>query len=203
MGRADRADTWHPHHIAERYSLFTIILLGESVLAASTGVRNALATATVSGSLVAVAAAGFVLLCALWWLYFLEPAGDGLAHRRHRSYLWGYGHYGLFASLAALGSGLKIAVEQTAHPLAISPVVAGYAVAAPAGLFVLLLWIVHRPIVANPVLHPAVTLGSVAAILMTPLATAHVGIPAVVALTAAASVLLIVDTCAGRSGSRS
>jgi low temperature requirement protein LtrA len=195
--------TWHPHHIAERYSLFTIILLGESVLAASTGVRNALATATVSGSLVGVAAGGFVLLCALWWLYFLQPAGDGLAERRHRSYLWGYGHYGLFASLAALGSGLKIAVEQTAHPLAISPVVAGYAVAAPAGLFVLLLWIVHRPIVANPVLHPAVTLGSVAAILMTPLATAHVGIPAVVALTAAASVLLIVDTCAGRSGSRS
>jgi low temperature requirement protein LtrA len=161
---------WHPHHIAERYGLFTIILLGESVLAASSGVRNALATATVSGSLVGVAAAGFVLLCALWWLYFLEPAGDGLAEHRHRSYLWGYGHYGLFASLAALGSGLEIAVEQTAHPLAISPVVTGYAVAAPAGLFVLLLWIVHRPIVASPVLRPAVTLSSVAAILATPLA---------------------------------
>jgi low temperature requirement protein LtrA len=29
---------WHPHHIAERYGLFTIILLGESVLAATTGV---------------------------------------------------------------------------------------------------------------------------------------------------------------------
>src|ERR1700754_176355 len=29
--------SWHPHHIAERYALFTIILLGESVLAVSTG----------------------------------------------------------------------------------------------------------------------------------------------------------------------
>ena len=27
---------WHPHHIAERYGLFTIIVLGESVLAATT-----------------------------------------------------------------------------------------------------------------------------------------------------------------------
>jgi low temperature requirement protein LtrA len=195
--------TWHPHHIAERYSLFTIILLGESVLAASTGVRNALAAATVGRSLVDVAAAGFILLCALWWLYFLQPAGDGLAERRHRSYLWGYGHYGLFASLAALGSGLKVAVEQTAHPLAIPPVVSGYAVAAPAGLFVLLLWIVHRPIVASPVLRPAVTLGGVVAILVMPFAAAHVGVPAVVALTAAASVLLVVDTCAAGSGRRS
>ena len=193
---AERAGTtnWHPHHIAERYSLFTIILLGESVLAASTGVRDALATAKVSGSLVGVAAAGFVLLCALWWLYFLEPAGDGLAARRHRSYLWGYGHYGLFASLAALGSGLKIAVEQTAHPLEISPVVTGYAVAVPAGLFVLLLWVVHQPIVVSPVLRPGVTLSGVAAILVAPLGARQIGVPSVVAVIAAVSVLLIVAT---------
>ena len=193
---AERAGptTWHPHHIAERYGLFTIILLGESVLAASTGVRDALATADVSGSLVGVGAAGFVLLCALWWLYFLEPAGEGLAERRHRSYLWGYGHYGLFASLAALGSGLKLAVEQTAHPLEISPVVTGYAVAAPAGLFVLLLWAVHQPIVERPVLRPAATLSGVAAILVVPLGARQFGVPAVVAVIAGVSVLLIVST---------
>nr|WP_206681393.1 low temperature requirement protein A [Actinomadura sp. J1-007] len=32
--------TWHPHHIAERYGLFTIILFGESVLAASNAVAR-------------------------------------------------------------------------------------------------------------------------------------------------------------------
>ena len=193
---AERTGTtnWHPHHIAERYGLFTIILLGESVLAVSTGVRNALATAEASGSLVGVAAAGFVLLCALWWLYFLEPTGDGLAERRHRSYLWGYGHYGIFASLAALGSGLKIAVEQTAHPPEISPVVTGYSVAVPAGLFVLMLWAVHRPILARPVLRPAATLSGVAAILVAPLAAGPAGVPTVVAVIAAVSMLLIVDT---------
>ena len=32
---AERAGptTWHPHHIAERYGLFTLIVLGESILA--------------------------------------------------------------------------------------------------------------------------------------------------------------------------
>ena len=193
---AERAGptNWHPHHIAERYSLFTIILLGESVLAASTGVRDALATANVSGSLVAVAAGGFVLLCALWWLYFLEPAGDGLARHRHRSYLWGYGHYGIFASLAALGSGLKVAVEQTAHPLEISPIAASYAAAAPTALFVLLLWFVHRPIVARPVLRPTATLSGVAAILLAPLGARQIGAPAVMAVIAVVLVLLIVST---------
>ena len=192
------ATSWHPHHIAERYGLFTIILLGESVLATSTGVRNALATAKVSGSLVGIAAAGFVLLCALWWLYFLEPAGEGLADRRHRSYRWGYGHYGLFAALAALGSGLKVAVEQTAHPDRISPVVTSYVVAAPAGLFVLLLWVVHRPIVARPEVRPAVTVSGVAAIWLVPLGTRQVGVPVVIALVAAVSALLIIST--GTSG---
>ena len=32
-----RPTSWHPHHIAERHGLFAIILLGESVLAASIG----------------------------------------------------------------------------------------------------------------------------------------------------------------------
>ena len=188
------ATNWHPHHIAERYGLFTIILLGESVLAASTGVQDALTTAQVSGSLVGVAGAGLVLLFALWWLYFLEPAGEGLAERRHRSYLWGYGHYGLFASLAALGGGLEVAVEQTAHPLEISLVVTAYAVAAPTGLFLLLLWVVHRPIVTGPALRPAAALLSVAAIALVPLAAPRVGVPVVVAAIAAVCVLLIAST---------
>src|SRR3989442_944110 len=37
-----RGTAWHPHHIAERYGLFAIILLGEGVLAASGGVTRAL-----------------------------------------------------------------------------------------------------------------------------------------------------------------
>ena len=193
---AERTGTtsWHPHHIAERFGLFTIILLGDDILAASTGLKNAVETAPVSGSIVGIAIAAFILLCALWWLYFLQPAGEGLAARRHRSYLWGYGHYGVFASLAALGSGLRVAIEQTAGPSEISPVAAGYVVGVPTGLFVLLLWAVHRPIVAKPVVRLAATLVGVAATLVVPLQASRIGLPAAVALIAAVPVLLIVST---------
>jgi low temperature requirement protein LtrA len=188
------ATSWHPHHIAERYGLFTIILLGESVLAASTGVQNALAAAEVSGSLVAVAAAGLVLLFALWWLYFLEPAGEGLTERRERSYLWGYGHYGLFASLGAVGAGLKTAVGRTAHPAEISSVLAGYAVAAPTAVFLLLLCAVTRSIAVRPAVRPRRAVAGVAIMAVSPLLAPRIGVPAVVALVAAVLVTLIVTT---------
>ena len=53
---AERAapTTWHPHHIAERYGLFTIIVLGESILAASVGLRDALDGETGAGSAPAI-----------------------------------------------------------------------------------------------------------------------------------------------------
>ncbi|MGH3659914.1 MAG: low temperature requirement protein A, partial [Micromonosporaceae bacterium] len=93
---AERATTtnWHPHHIAERYGLFTIILLGETVLAVTAAVQRTFDADHVSASLVTVAACGLVLVFALWWLYFMLPAGPGLEERRERSYRWGYGHYG-------------------------------------------------------------------------------------------------------------
>ncbi|MEW2359890.1 low temperature requirement protein A [Spirillospora sp. NPDC029432] len=183
--------TWHPHHIAERYGLFTIILLGESVLAASRGVAGALETASVDGAFVLVAGSGLVLLFALWWLYFLAPAGQGLSDRRHRSYLWGYGHYGIFAALAAVGAGLEVAVERTGHGLAATPLAVCYAVAVPAAAFLVLLWLVHAPIAAQPAAHPAAVPGCVTAVLLLPLAEPLIGIAGVVAALAAVCVLLI------------
>jgi low temperature requirement protein LtrA len=194
-----RPTNWHPHHIAERYGLFTIILLGESVLAAITGVRAALDTGGISGSLVTIALSGLVLLFALWWLYFLQPAGDGLRDRRHRSYLWGYGHYGIFAALAVLGAGLEVAVEHTGHGLAASPLAIGYTVASAVAVFLVLLWLVHAPIVTRPVTHPAAVLGCAAVVLLLPLAAPRFGVAVVVAGIAAACVLLIALTLTPRS----
>jgi low temperature requirement protein LtrA len=195
-----RTTNWHPYHIAERYGLFTIILLGESVLATTRGVEGALETAEVSSPLVLIAVSGLVLLFALWWLYFLAPTGDGLSDRRHRSYLWGYGHYGIFATLAALGAGLEVAVKQTGHDLNASPLAICYAVAIPVGVFLILLWMVHASILAKPVIHPTVILGCVTIILLLPLATPQIGVAAVVAAIAAACVLLIILTIAPTSG---
>ncbi|MEV2272262.1 low temperature requirement protein A [Nonomuraea africana] len=189
-----RATNWHPHHIAERYGLFTIILLGESVLAASRGVEGALEAGEISGPFVVIAGSGLVLLFALWWLYFLVQSGEGLRDRRHRSYLWGYGHYGIFAALAALGAGLEVAVEQSGHDVAASPSALGYAVAIPVSSYLALLWAVHALVVAEPVIFPAAVLGCVTVILLLPLASPWIGVAAVVAAIAAVCVLLVAFT---------
>ncbi|MEU4248245.1 hypothetical protein AB0F15_12600 [Amycolatopsis sp. NPDC026612] len=49
----------------------------------------------------------------------LEPAGDGLRDRREGSYLWGYGHYGIFAALAVLGASLEVVVAGIAAACAL------------------------------------------------------------------------------------
>ena len=198
-----RPTSWHPHHIAERYGLFVIILLGESVLAASTGVQAASAAgAGVSPSLVTIALGGLVLLFALWWLYFLEPAGEGLARRRHGSFLWGYGHYGIFAALAATGAGLEVAVEQAGHPLDVSVTSAGYAVAIPVCVFLVLLWGVHAPIVARPVIPPVLILGAAVLVAVTPLAGELVGLPTVIGSIAVLCAALVGTTILSRPAGR-
>jgi low temperature requirement protein LtrA len=201
---AERARTtnWHPHHIAERYGLFTIILLGESVLAASNGATAAVEAGGVSGPLLAVALSALVLLFALWWLYFLEPSGEGLAASRHRSYLWGYGHYGIFVALAAVGAGLEVAVEAAGHDVAASPVAIGFAVAVPVAVFLVLLWAVHAPIVSPLVIRPGVILGGAAVTLLLPLTADATGVAFVVAAVAAVCAVVIVTTIVSRPRSR-
>ncbi|MBN9239218.1 MAG: low temperature requirement protein A [Micrococcales bacterium 70-64] len=173
---ADRAGSlaWHPHHIAERYGLFAIILLGESVLAVTVAVQEAIVEG-VDASLVVVAVSGLVLLFTLWWLYFSEPAAEGLVRNRDKSYIWGYGHYAVYASLAAIGAGLEIGVKAVTHHTEIGDVAAGYAVAIPLAVFLLLLWLLHAPL--GPVsIPPVATVIASAAILVAPLTAAGVGI---------------------------
>jgi low temperature requirement protein LtrA len=66
----------------------------------------------VTFDLVIVSVASLVLVVALWWAYFLQPAGEGLERRRNLSLYWGYGHFLLFAALAAVGAGLDAAVPR-------------------------------------------------------------------------------------------
>lgn len=168
--------SWHPHHIAERYGLFTIIVLGESVSASAVGVQNALAQSGFSAALVWIAGAGLVLLFALWWLYFLEPAAEGLSSRRGRAFYWGYGHYFVFASLAALGAGLEVAVQEgAAHDSAVNTAV-GYTIAAPVALFLLMLFVLHAPLVEEVVIRPLKTAVALALILLLPLASPVLGL---------------------------
>jgi len=145
--RAEQAGetSWHPGHIAERYGLFTLIVLGECVLAASNALSQARAARTGVASLVVLGAGGLVLLFGLWWLYYLREAGEGLAERRNQAgFRWGYGHYGIFASLAALGAGLEVAASAAAGDVAAPNWVVSYAVAVPIAGFLALLWYLNQ-----------------------------------------------------------
>jgi low temperature requirement protein LtrA len=194
---------WHPHHVAERYGLFTIIVLGESVLAATTGVQDALGNQGVTAALIIVSASGLALMFALWWLYFLEPAGDGLSEKRGLSYFWGYSHYGIFAALAALGAGLEVAVEASVHHVEVSNVTVAYAIALPVGVFLVLLWAAHAPLVTRLVIRPAAILPAAVAVLLLPLASPALGLPATVVLIALACVAVVTVTLIDKTrGSR-
>jgi low temperature requirement protein LtrA len=192
-GDRARPLAWHPHHIAERYGLFTIILLGESVAAVTTAVQEGL-VGGITSPLVVVAVAGLALLFTLWWIYFSEPAAEGLVKHRDRSYIWGYGHYLIYASLAAIGAALEVAVQAVSHHVAASGLVVGYALAIPVAAFLLLLWLLHAPLVDRVVIHPLATICAVVVILAAPLAAGAIGVVGVTVTVTVTCVLLLVAT---------
>ncbi|MFC5502380.1 low temperature requirement protein A [Lysinimonas soli] len=179
--RAGR-DPWHPGHIAERYGLFVIILLGEGVLAATSGVQSALAASGVSPALIAVGIAGLAMLFGLWWVYFLQPSAEGLRRRRGLSFYWGYGHYLLFAAIAAVGAGLEVAVQAAGHPGKVPDAVAGWAVAVPLAVVLVLIWVLHRPLVERSEVPAVVVLPAAALMLCAPLAAPLLGLVGVAVL---------------------
>jgi low temperature requirement protein LtrA len=114
--RDSNAGRWHPEHIAERYGLFTLIVLGESVAAATVAIQQASRERGVSGALIWLAVGALLLIVSSWWLYFDHPAAEALRNTPRLSFLWGYGHYLVFAGMAAVGAGLQLAAETVTHP---------------------------------------------------------------------------------------
>jgi low temperature requirement protein LtrA len=136
---------WNPHHIAERYGLLTLIVLGESILAAMLAVQSALAGGERFAALAPTIVGGLLIVCSMWWIYFDRPVHDLLTTFR-RAFAWGYGHYVVFASAAAVGAGLAANVDHVTGHSKVSAVAVGYAVALPVAVYVACLWVLHdRP----------------------------------------------------------
>lgn len=137
---------WHPHHVAERYSLFAIIALGEGVVgtvASSAGLLGGADGMHWSGDAIAVVVAGVGLTFGLWWVYFTTPFGDVLVHRRRRGYLFGYGHIPLFIGIAGAGAGLHVAGLHLEHHAEIGEVAVVLSLAIPVGLYLLMVYLLH------------------------------------------------------------
>jgi low temperature requirement protein LtrA len=144
---AERAapTTWHPRHIAERYGLFTLIVLGECVLASTLAIQAALAEHADLADLATTAAGGLLTVFGMWWLYFAKESHELLSSLR-AGIVWGYGHYLVFSSAAAVGAGLAVNVDYVTHHAAIGARGAAAAFTVPVALFLLATWaLVVRP----------------------------------------------------------
>ena len=106
-------------HIAERYGLFTLIVLGESVVA----VGSSLAGSGFDLWTGVTAALGFGIAAALWWIYFDSVRWSPLTRQSLlRSFTWGYGHLLVFAGIAAAAVGVHLAAEAAQHDEPVSAV---------------------------------------------------------------------------------
>ncbi len=131
---------WHRHHIAERYGLFTIIVLGESVLASTMAVIHAAESTEHLPSLVLIAVTALVIVAAMWWLYFAVPQ-HGLIKDLRTGILWGYGHFLIFLSAAAIAPGIEVALQYATHEISLEAARAALTYTAPAALYVFMVWL--------------------------------------------------------------
>ncbi|MFI1284429.1 low temperature requirement protein A [Streptomyces sp. NPDC020858] len=133
---------WHPHHIVERYGLFTIIVLGETIAASTVAVKSALDEHEALDVLLPMAGGGLLIVFAAWWIYFAVPMHEHLTSNRE-AIPWGYGHLLIFASGAAIGAGIEVAVEHTVGKAHISQTAANAAVTVPTAVFLFMVWLLH------------------------------------------------------------
>jgi low temperature requirement protein LtrA len=101
---------FHPHHIAERYALLTIIVLGEVILASVQAVQEAIDMGAASG-LLPLILGGLLIVLSMWWLYFKHDHAVLFEGSIRSVFVAGYGHYLVFASVAATGAALAAAVD--------------------------------------------------------------------------------------------
>ena len=138
---AGRAGTlpFHPHHIAERYGLFTLIVLGETVSAATVAIQGAMSEQENVRELVLLALGGLLIVFSVWWIYFAHEVGDLLGDQTS-PYLWGYGHYIVFASAASIGAGAEVVAAWISGSGEISARLAAASVTVPTAVLLLVVW---------------------------------------------------------------
>jgi low temperature requirement protein LtrA len=95
-------------HLPERWALFTLIVIGESVAAV------AIATAGTEWRFQSAAAAvlGFASVAAVWWLYFDRQASVVLRGSTMSVVIYSYAHIPLLIGLAAMGAGVRLLIDR-------------------------------------------------------------------------------------------
>lgn len=197
-----RARLQHLHfdapHLAERFGLFVLIALGESVVAVGTSTpAHELGAAQAS----AVAAA-FALACGLWWVYF-HFAADAIRHSLATAavqvditrLVLSYGHLWFIAAIILVAVGLRASILNPTQDLSVA--LAGLLFGGTAlylATFGFTRWAMFRLVSYTRLTASAVVL------VLFPFAT-HV--PALVSLVALSLVLLVLNAAELYRNSRS
>jgi low temperature requirement protein LtrA len=107
-------------HLAERFGLFVLIALGESVVAVGTSTPPGPLAAGQAGAV----AAAFALTCGLWWVYF-HFAADAVRHSLATAkvqvditrLVLSYGHLSFIAAIIVAAVGLRASIIHPVHHL--------------------------------------------------------------------------------------
>jgi low temperature requirement protein LtrA len=97
---------FHPRSMPERHGLFTIIVLGEAIIAVGRGTADAPWTPAA----MAAAVAGFAIAVVIWWAYFARAQAALLMRGRRMGFIWAYGHIFVWAGIAMTGVGISLAI---------------------------------------------------------------------------------------------
>jgi low temperature requirement protein LtrA len=179
-----RQTPWHPHHITERYGLFTLIVLGESLLASANAIIEALDEVETLGPLIAISVLALVVTASLWWIYFWPPHHRAITTFR-RSLRYGYTHYFVFAAAAAFSAGIEVELDVLTHKSHLTNVEASLTVSVPIAIFLLGVWWVAIRDSADRVVNFVMPLGALL-VLLDPV------LPIPVAITAGVLVATVV-----------
>jgi len=131
---------YHRGHIEERLGLLTIIVLGESMLASAYGFEKIIEH--YSTGLLTVITGSTLILFSMWWLYFDDKVEDELGSEA-KSFIWGYGHYLVYAFATAVGALISVNVDVHTQHAEITHQFATYGLALAMAGYLVAVWIVH------------------------------------------------------------
>lgn len=150
---------WHPRHITERYGLFTLIVLGESLLASANAIIEAREETESFTELIPLGVLTLVVTAGMFWIYFWPPHHEAIGGLR-QTFRYGYGHYVVFAAAGAFSAGIEVEIDLLTGHSDISEVAASLCVTVPVSVFILSAWLIAIRQHANRVVNVAMPIGA-------------------------------------------
>lgn len=94
----------HPSHLPERFGLFTLIVLGEAIVAVATGTADT--DWQLSSTIAAIG--GFAIAACLWWIYFNFLETSVIVRGVRSIHIYNYGHLPILMGLTLVAVVLNI-----------------------------------------------------------------------------------------------